>query len=34
MEKEEILVLDDGDDSPIGPMASCCWIAYIPYRSF
>lgn len=33
MEKEEILVLDDGDDSPIGPMGMCCAIVMAPYRS-
>jgi hypothetical protein len=34
MEKEEILVLDAGDDSPISPMGSCCWVVYAPFRSF
>ena len=33
MDKEEILVLDAGDDSPIGPMAFCCAIVYVPFRS-
>jgi hypothetical protein len=34
MEKEEILILDDGDDSPISPMGFCCGTIYLPYRSY
>ncbi len=34
MEKEEILILDEGDDSPIGPMAACCAVMFGPYRGF
>lgn len=32
MEKEEIVTLDDGDDSPFGPMAFCCAGTYMPFR--
>jgi hypothetical protein len=34
MGKEEILILDDGEDSPISPMGLCCGIVYIPFRNF
>lgn len=34
MEKEEILILDAGDDSPISPMGFCCAISMLPYRSY
>lgn len=32
MEKEEIVILDGGDDSPISPMGFCCGGVYLPYR--
>ena len=33
MEKEEIIILDDGlQDSPAGTDVFCCIIAYIPFR--
>lgn len=34
MKKEEIIVLDDGEDTPFGPMAFCCAITFGPFRSF
>lgn len=33
MENEEIMIFDDGDDSPISPMGMCCGGLYMPYRS-
>ncbi len=33
MENEEIVVLDDGYDSPIGPLAFCCAGVFAPFRS-
>jgi len=34
MEKDDILILDAGEDSPISPMGFCCALVYAPFRPF
>ena len=29
MENEEIMIIDDGSDSPISPMGMCCAVGFI-----
>lgn len=33
MENEEIIVLADAEDSPIGPAINCCFFIYPIYKS-
>jgi len=33
MEKEAIIILDEGMDDPIGPDGLCCAMFYIPFRA-
>lgn len=33
MEREEIIVLDEGMDEPIGPDGLCCALFYTPFRA-
>jgi len=32
MEGEEIIVLDEGEDSPVGPAGYCCFLIFAPFR--
>jgi hypothetical protein len=31
MEREEIIVLEESEDEPIGPLGYCCHLLYLPY---
>lgn len=33
MESEEIIILDEGMDDPIGPDGWCCAGIYLPFRA-
>jgi len=33
MEREEIIILDEGMDDPIGPEALCCALIFPPFRA-
>lgn len=33
MAKEEIIILDEGMEDPIGPAGLCCSMIYIPFRA-
>jgi len=34
MEREEIVILDEGIADPVGPAGFCCAMIYLPFRSY